>query len=269
MERFSAVLALALCLYPSQALDVGAQKKQLRHEAADSFIRALEFQQHLRVCNAYPMDTALDIYDGKDKISSEALNYKSCGEYPMTLKQGSNLDFKVGETTVGTFTINALPDNDAILQLVVFRHDAASSAVSFESHVFANLQAPQVAVMDTYKGAARAQVRIEDFKNKKDSRKELLRYDSVVAVNPGHYQVSLVGPAGGNGTATTDLVALPKQSYIVMRVGVEAQEGTAYPQEMVVFPQSSAADLGAAASLQSPWLALLAAAAALCLAGRV
>merc|ERR1719191_2066794 len=123
--------------------------------------------------------------------------------------------------------------------LVIHRHDTLSTAVSFESHVFANLLNAQVAIIDTYKGKARAVPRIMDTADAKNARSEELRYDSVVAVNPGEYEVELAGEDGAT-KSKSQLVALNRESYVVLRVGVEAQQGPAYPQELVVYPKSEA-----------------------------
>ena len=56
------------------------------------------------------------------------------------------------------------------------------------------------------------------------SRSEELRFDSVVAVNPGRYHVKLFNE-DGEKVASEELVALNKESYIVMRTGVKAQQG--------------------------------------------
>merc|ERR1719198_1893688 len=75
-------------------------------------------------------------------------------------------------------------------------------------------------------------------KEQKDkARSEELRFDSVVAVNPGRYEVALTGEDGEMKTKT-ELVALGKESYVVLRTGVEAQQGPTYAQELVVFPES-------------------------------
>merc|ERR1719443_1813037 len=81
----------------------------------------------------------------------------------------------------------------------------------------------------------------------KTSRTEELRYDSVVAVNPGLYEVELMG-SDGETKAKSQLVALNQESYVVIRTGVEAQQGPAYPQELIVYPNSDAAALKSSAS---------------------
>ena len=111
--------------------------------------------------------------------------YKNCKDFSAPLKAGDKLEFKVGDTNDGTFAVSDLPNYDATLLLVIYRHDTLSTAVSFESYVFTNLLHTQVAVLDTYKGSEKASLKIQDAADAKTARSEELRYDSVVAVNPG------------------------------------------------------------------------------------
>jgi len=231
---------------------------------ASGFVRALEFKHRLRVCNAYPYAAALDVFRGRsEKMTSDApMPYKGCKDFVSPLKAGDKLEFKVGDASAGTFSVSDLPNNDAVLLLVIHRHDTLSTAVSFESHVFANLMNAQIAIIDTYKGAARATPKILDGAAKKGARSEELRYDSVVAVNQGIYNVVLAG-SDGETKAESQLVALNRESYVVLRTGVEAQQGPAYPQELVVYPQSDPAVLRSAGlAVQAP-VTLLAALGAL------
>merc|ERR1719152_460696 len=173
--------------------------------------------------------------------------YKTCREFKTPLKAGDKLEFKVGDMNAGTFAISDLPNNDAVLMLVIHRHDTLTNAVSFESHVFANLLNAQMAIIDTYKGSSHAFPQIVDpdslkgaLEGKGLERKEKLRFNSVVALNQGLYEVQLVGK-DGKDEASASLVALDRESYVVLRVGVEAQQGRSYPQELVVYPQLDAA----------------------------
>jgi len=209
---------------------------------AHSFIRTLAFQQKLRICNAYPYDMALDVIVAKENLTAEEgpLAYKTCREFKQELHVDDEVDFKIGSTSVGTFTISALPASDAVLLLVIYRANTLSTAVSFESHVFANLQSPQIAVMDLYKGIATAELRVQDTNNEGKSamelRSELLRYNNVVAVDPGIYQI-LLRDVKTNGTkAMETLVARPEESYVVIRCGVEAQLGDSFPQDLIAYP---------------------------------
>lgn len=253
-----------LCI--AVAVRAGQVHKALRDSdgaAADgkSFVRALDFKHKLRVCNAYPYAAALDVYRGStERLTGQSpMPYKQCRDLASLLKAGDKLEFKVGDASMGTFAVSDLPGNDAVLLLVIHRHDTLSTAVSFESHVFAHMDNAQVAVIDTYKGSARTTPRIQDDASAskgKSTRSEELRYDSVVAVNPGVYEVALAGK-DGETKAKTRLVALNHESYIVLRTGVESQQGQSYPQELVVYPNSDVAGLHSGTMAAGPWAALM------------
>lgn len=230
-----------------------AKVKQLRAgHAGASFMSGLQFKHTLRVCNAYPFKHPIDVFVGEVKLTSAPMPYKTCDEFTSkSLKAGDKVDFKVGDASAGSFSISDLPSNDAVLVLVLYRHDTLSTGVAFESHVFSNLLNAQVAVLDTYIGAAKATPRIQDVEQNSDphhvQRSEELSYGSVMAVNPGLYEVLLKG-ADGKTKARQQLVALNRESYMVMRCGVEAERGASYPMEIMVFPHSDVAELGSAFS---------------------
>merc|ERR1719390_311388 len=125
MFRFAVCFALVLL-----AAAHAGQKSSLR---AEGFVRSLEFKHRLRVCNAYPYNAALDVYRGKsEKLTSDgAMPYKSCQDFTTPLKAGDKLEFRVGDASAGTFSVSDLPNNDAVLMLVIHRHDTLSTAVSF------------------------------------------------------------------------------------------------------------------------------------------
>jgi len=238
-------------------------KGSLRQKTGvDGFVRALEFKHRLRVCNAYPYSSSLDVFRSKEKLTDSAMPYKACQDFVAPLKAGDKLEFKVGDASAGTFSVSDLPNNDAVLLLVIHRHDTLSTAVSFESHVFANLLNAQVAVIDAYKGAAAGTPRIKDAavqsKKSQQTRSEDLRYDSVVAVNPGMYEVEL-DDKDGKIHAKSQLVALNHESYVILRTGVEAQQGKTYPQELVIYPKSDPSLLHSGAASRGVLAALAAA----------
>jgi len=252
-----AVLCLLLLVAPAMA-NLRAKNSHESHHHMGSFVKALEFKHRLRVCNAYPYAAALDLYRGRsEKMTDDGpMTYKSCKDFKAPLKAGDKLEFKVGDANAGTFSVSDLPNNDATLLLVIYRHDTLSTAVSFESHVFANLLNAQVAVLDTYKGAEKASLKIQDSSDSKTARSEELRYDSVVAVNPGKYKCQLVG-VDGSEKAEAPLVALNRESYVVIRTGVEAQQGPSYKQELMVFPQSDPSQLSGASKMASMGMVML------------
>lgn len=250
MARLLALGIASACAFGGGATQVESGKHHKKHHA-DGFVSALDFQHRLRVCNAYPYSAAMDIYQGKNgKVTGDGpMPYKTCRDFVAPLKSGDKLEFKVGDASAGVFSVSDLPNNDAILLLIIHRHDTESTAVSFESHVFANLLNAQIAVIDTYRGVEKSTIQIMDKVNKDTARKEELRYNSVVAVNPGVYHINLA--ENGEVKAQSDLVALNRESYIVLRTGVEAKTGMTYPPELVVYPNSNPAALHSKAFMTS------------------
>lgn len=246
----------ALLAFAVEANVLRSSNKVKRH----AILKALEFKHQLRICNAFPYTTPVDVFRGeKEKLTETPMAYKTCRDFPTLLKAGDRLEFKVGDSNVGTFAVAQLPTSDAVLLLVIHRHDTLSKAVSFESHVFANLLNPQVAVIDTFKGKSDASPVIMDAAQTGDKvRMENLRFNGVVAVNPGVYEVALMGKGSNKTEAKTSLIALRSQSYVVLRTGVEADQGPSFPQELVIFPKSDATELKSGAAQAGPAAMLLA-----------
>jgi len=234
------------------ALHLSIHGREVRDDNdTTSFVRALDFKQTLRVCNAFPSTSDVFVMRDGDKATVFMdLAYKSCKDVTTDLNEGDKLQFQVGDETTGTFSVSELPGNDAMLLLVIYRHDALSSAVSFESHIFANLVNPQVAVLDTYRGGRKSPMHIKDLKAGNLSRKEDLRYDSVIAVNPGAYQVVLDGVDATNKTLDVahQFVALNGVNYVILRCGLENVAGQ-FGESVIIFPESDPRALGAATRL--------------------
>mmetsp|Transcript_59588 Transcript_59588/g.128972 ORF Transcript_59588/g.128972 Transcript_59588/m.128972 type:complete len:306 (+) Transcript_59588:68-985(+) len=219
-----------------------------------AFLHTQQFSHRLRVCNAYPDSEAIDVFQGETKITDSPMSYKSCQEFPAKLKDGEKLHFEVGSERAGSFTVSDLPRHDAVLMLVIYRHDALTAQVAFESHVFAKLVNAQIAVLDTYRGFAKGTPRIQDQTDAKTERSEELRFDSVVAVNPGVYEVVIEGP-DSEIKARQELIALNRESYVVVRCGVEPPQGQeAYGQDLIIFPHSDAKALLGGAPARHPLL---------------
>jgi hypothetical protein len=242
------VFSALFCLVSAAGSQLRSAPVITKASPAVSFIRSIDFKQTLRICNAYPEGVAMDAFLGSLQLTKEKmLPYKGCGEYDVDLSPGTKVDFRVGESTVGTFTVSDLPQSDATLLLVIHRRDAKSSAVSFESHVFPDSVQAQVAVVDTYRGKSVSEVLIQDASNVTARRQELLRFSTVVAVAPGDYEVILSGD--GVQRSVTQFAAKMHNAYVVLRVGVDSLRGPSYPEELVIFPetqQAIAAHSGAA-----------------------
>jgi hypothetical protein len=198
-----------------------------------------EHQHRLRVCNAYPYMTSLSVFlekeSGINKITDPPMAYKTCREFDSQLHAGDRIDFRFQDSSAGTFVVGELPKTDAVLMLVIYRHNAKSTQVAFESHVFANLLNAQIAVLDTYKGRENSTINIQDAEDATTSRSEPLAPNSVVALNPGKYEVVLVG-TDGISKSRSDLTVVNRESCVVIRCGIQPEQGRAYPQELMVYP---------------------------------
>jgi len=210
----------------------------------NSFITELKYEHKLRICNAYPYDTAtgFDIYKGKNKLTDEPLQYKKCKDFDTKLSTGDKIEFKMNDNDVGAFSIQELPSSNALLFLGIYRHDAQSAAVSFTSHVFANLFNSQIALIDTYrtKSSDKNKSIIKIIDQDDVSRSEELRFDAVVAVNAGRYQVQDVKINGKEDKVVSlaNFNTMNRESYVVMRVGIDDQDNK-FPEEVIVFPQEN------------------------------
>jgi len=215
-------------------------KLRLQGERAKHLHSRQEEPKHrLRVCNAYPYSTPLNVFIGKpsgvSKITETAMPYKVCQEFEPQLHAGDRIDFRFQAASAGTFVVGDLPNTDAVLMLVIYRHSRKTTAVAFESHVFANLLNAQIAVLDTFQGSEKSSMKIMDMEEATTSRSEELAPNSVVALNPGKYEVGLFG-GDGIRKSHSELTVANRQSSVVIRVGVQPEHGRAYPQELIVYP---------------------------------
>jgi hypothetical protein len=215
---------------------------------SSSFLKNVAPQQKLRVCNAYPSESAMEVLRGSDQLTSAPIPYKSCQELSPSLKSDDKLDFHVEDGAEGSFEVSSVPSSDATLMLVVHRHDVDSAALAFESHVFASVKGTQVAVLDAYSGKAKAKTVIHAPRFQNGTRRgtaEQLEYQNVVSVNPGNYEVELED-TDGKAESTHKFAAKDHETYIVARVGAESTHNATYHQELMVFPSSDQEHSGTA-----------------------
>jgi len=212
-------------------------------------------RRDLVVCNGYAHPVAMDVVNmrSQEKLTSgKSLDYKQCGGFKPVLKEGDRLDFKVGNTSVGVFRATGLPKAVASLLLIPHRRAANSLTAAFESHAFALNGGAQIAVVDAYRGKESAKIRITDTVEasapKEEShvpRVEDLRFNSVVSLSPGKYQVLLQSKADKELASAPLEVHQGEASYVVMRAGLGAEDGkelkSSYPQELVIFEHRSGA----------------------------
>lgn len=245
------VLQLAWGLDSSSGLRLqGNQKAKAAPAHRHSVLAQTPQVQHeLVICNAYTSPHAVEILRVRTQeslTSGNPLAYKQCKQFSLPLEEGDQIDFKAGGLDVGTFYATGLPKSSASLLLIPHRRSPHAVGMSFESHAFADLQSPQVAVIDAYRGKSDKQPgaisiieSLDPSADKADTPvEEELKFNSVVAVNPGNYQVSMTGSKG----SSLALNAAGATKYVVMRLGVEgeAAQGGSYPQELIVFPNGAA-----------------------------
>ncbi|CAJ1329702.1 unnamed protein product, partial [Effrenium voratum] len=222
VEQHTAAMAKFLCLLLFLVTSSA-------HKVQNVVLRGSK--QRLRVCNAYAYEAAVDVLLGKEKVSGEKpLPYKQCSDFQVMLKVNDKLEFRIGNATTGTFSVSDLPSSDALLLLVVYRHDVESTAVSFESHIFLPEKAAQVALIDTFLGTSDNQPFITD-----GNQTEKLRFGRVVSVSPGNYLVKL--QRGNKTEASTAVKAREGENQVVLRVGIRAEHGPSFPEELLTFPE--------------------------------
>lgn len=197
-------------------------------------------EQSLRICNGYAFSEPLDVYklQGKKKLTAKPIPYKGCRDMELPLQEGDQLDFRAGDLDIGTFYATGLPHQHVSLLLIPHRRDHGSLAMAFDSHAFDELHTAQIAVVDAYRGPKEGHVKLMDpvVQAAQVKRIENLTYSSVVALNPGKYDVALIDGTGRNVTELS-LDVDPRKKYVAMRVGIDDDSGNqGFPMELVVFP---------------------------------
>jgi hypothetical protein len=206
-------------------------------------------EQQLIICNGYTSKVPLEIVHVRTqtKLNAKPLAYKNCLQSSVPLAEGDQLDFKAGHSEVGTFYTTGLPQYKSSLLLVAHRRSPHAVGLRFESHAFAHVGSPQIAVIDASltKHGSGDGIKISESLLATGATKgeapveEHLRFNSVVAVNPGDYQISLA--EGISNSAKTSLNAADAGKYVVLRVGGDpaAAPTSEYPQELVLFQSGS------------------------------
>jgi len=251
MALLASASAISPSLKKSQALSSDASSEHGGTVKSGMTAATALVQQHLTVCNAYPAGSGpLEIFHVDRHVmltQHKPLKYKECQEFTLPLMSGDRLDFKVAGANVGTFHATSMPKVSASLLLIPRRKEGernSSRALAFESHAFADLKSPQIAVVDAYHGNSSSSVNIienmEDVQSGDTPLTEALRFNSVVAVAPGKYNIALLNMEQKGNLTATPLRAGNRAKCVIMRVGGTPQPGeVAFPQELVVFPNSA------------------------------
>jgi len=212
--------------------------------AAGSFLKPVEYEHTLRVCNAYPGTERFQVeMAGVSIMTGAPMGYKECQQLNLTkpLMPGDRLDFRADSLPAATFTVDSLPKYNAVMYVVVHRRGSTADAVSFQSHMFSTAKNAQVAVLDTYTGEAKAALLLANSTGQWEGT--VLPFGTAFGIPDGTYQVIL-----SDGSADSKIRALftavKGESYIVLRTGVTEKmansSGIDYPQDLIVFPVTSA-----------------------------
>lgn len=209
---------------------------------------AAEVRHHFVICNAYASQSTLEVVQVSNRqvvTGNDPLAYKQCKDLTISLHDGEQFDFKAAGVNVGTFFANGLPKSAASLLLIAHRHSSDAMACSFQSHAFANVQSPQIAVIDACVSKGDKQqpgaLKITELvaPEGEDPISESLRFNSVIAVSAGKYKISLTGK-DDTTTHSASLNAVGSNKFVVMRLGTEdGSQSTRYPKELVVFPNGN------------------------------
>jgi len=212
-------------------------------------VKPLKFDRRFLVCNAYPSEHAAKISkNGVALPGATSLNFQDCQYVSSEVLPKDKLDFEVPEVGIqGTFEVGELPDSDAVLLLVVQRHDAHSQLMSFQSFAFPmNPKGSEahVAVIDASTNLPKANLKIRDhpadFKQK--PHEEELIFNRIYALDSGNYDVSV------DKAAFQSLALESEKDYVILRTGDSEvrQALVAFPHDQ---PRSSANSLAPAAGV--------------------
>merc|ERR1719498_2228967 len=151
---------------------------------------------------------------------------------------------------IGTFLVEQLPAAGQMLMLAIKRRDTWSTAADFSSHIFADIKAPQVALVDAYVGPAKSELEVLDVPtglgvdemHKMPSREEKVHFGSVVEVDPGSYEWSLLDLRFKSHAEKMALFfnAAEGMTYTVLRVGAQVVGGSSFAEELIVWPNDNA-----------------------------
>jgi len=201
-------------------------------------------EHHLRVCNAYPSTRPLDVFHGfKTKLTGDTpMAYKSCRDFKMPLRIGDKIRFVLDDHPAGVFVVQNIPPESSVMLLVIKRHDTVSTAVAFQSHVFAKHDKPQIAIINTFQGHEQPSIHMAHVSllaTAVPEQPRQLRPNSLESVAQGMYDVNLTKATGAT-LQRRELVALDGESYVILVSGFEDESGEKIPQDLVVYPHSDA-----------------------------
>merc|ERR1719375_765457 len=191
----------------------------------------------MRICNAYPYATELDVYQGNAKLMDGPLPYKTCQDVEQLLGRGQRITARDGERIKGSFKVTGSKVESPAMLLLVMRPGGEShpNRLTFTSHAFSQQNNAQVAVLDVFGGrTAHRPLQIRDRTNGRPASSENLAYNSVLNLLDGDYDCLL----GGSQKGPVKLRVREHENYVVLRVGTQdGKPHSGHDEELIVFPQ--------------------------------
>mmetsp|Transcript_57624 Transcript_57624/g.134182 ORF Transcript_57624/g.134182 Transcript_57624/m.134182 type:complete len:296 (-) Transcript_57624:210-1097(-) len=257
--------ALATQLYSNS-------RDSLRGQLSDGVVSSedplLEPMQNLMICNAYASAEGIDVLalrSGKRLSAAGPLAYKDCADHRLPLHEGDQLEFRVGNLSVGIFRARGLPPTEASLLLVPHRRHPSSNSAAFQSTAFADLGSSQLVVIDVYRGKGTGKLKLgklvdnaksestQEAQSSPSVQSEPLKFNSIVPVRPGNYQLMLENPSNKSMKDVTLHVSDARAKFVLMRTGnevdaAEADPKAAFPQELVLHWQNEGSQRSSAAA---------------------
>lgn len=226
-------------------------------------VEPLKFDQRLLLCNAYPTTQPVTVSKNSYPIlaGTNGLATNQCRFVPTGVLSKDKLDFELEAAGVhGTFEVGDLPDNDAVLLLVLQRRDAKSPLIAFQSFAFpmnSESDEAHVAVIDASVGAPSARLKVVDIPHLKgrEARSEELSFDRIYSLEAGEYKVAIFSPdvdekqkRDVEKKTETTVELKGKHDYVMLRTGTgEEQMLLPFPKEPLPAPSAAAPGAGVAA----------------------
>lgn len=238
-------------------------------------VEPLKFDQRLLLCNAYPTTQAVTVSKNSYPIlaGTNGLATNQCRFVPTGVLSKDKLDFELEAAGVhGTFEVGDLPENDAVLLLVLQRRDAKSPLIAFQSFAFpmnSENEEAHVAVIDASVGAPNARLKVVDVPSLKgrEARAEELSFDRIYSLEAGEYKVAIFSPDADskdrskierNSETTVELKG--RHDYVMLRTGTgDEQLLVPFPKEPLPAPSTAAPRAGMASMLFAAVLLLVSA----------
>lgn len=233
---------LVFLAVPASAASVrgSASGGELASSGSSHILEPLHVNQRFLFCNAYTSDSVAIVRRHDHALFDAGVPFKACRYSSTSIKTHDKLQFDLaGVGAEGTFEVGALPDDDAVLLLVIERRDVNSTMIGFQSFALPSSDSDhdaQLAVIDTFRGSTvSAHLKMADHVGKGKAvskRVELLNFNRVYSVEEGAYDASVEFKTSD---AFGKILHLKKKEhYIIMRTGDDGKFG----QSLVVFPEA-------------------------------